>query len=527
MVGTRAWRILSAGAVTAIVGLPWWAGASALDALSVDQPPISGGKDQLGAKDAAVVVSFESEYHLVGDVPHAHRDAEAFRRFLLDTRGVPEHKLKFIDQPVTTERDLQTALSDFSAMVEPGGTLWIYFAGHGIRSTDGTDRLLLMPSVNPRLGEFEKSALSVNRIPESLKLPEGARAIAVLDACSNMTRVAPTFASARSVVDLESLMPESTSSFYVWSATDKDQMSWPIEGQQHGAFTYFLIGAMSGWADGSLPSGSVGERDGTVTDQEVKSFLRQIFTSLALPEVQRPFLQVSPPAAPIALTRGTALWPRPEWSALMSVTGASSPKAPVTPAAAPPPPTTPTEGTDRSGGSRLASALTPPVLIATGVVTPSTEPKPPAAPKSPAAPKPSVAPQSSVAVREQPARDGGLQLGVDVGDVSMLRVEWSFPTGPVAEVGLGIMGGVGASASGSPAGLVGPAVYVDVPLTDSRKWQLEVGGGGGVVGTYVGGWGFVAGQYDPPAPWHANLGVLVGTNGTAVFAPVANFGYVW
>lgn len=54
-----------------------------------------------------------------------------------------------------------------------------------------------------------------------------------------------------------------------WTAAGPNQLSAPLDGQNHGAFTYFVLGALRGWADGELD----GQRDGKVTAAEAQAFV--------------------------------------------------------------------------------------------------------------------------------------------------------------------------------------------------------------------------------------------------------------
>jgi hypothetical protein len=63
----------------------------------------------------------------------------------------------------------------------------------------------------------------------------------------------------------------------VWSATDADETAVPYGPAEHGAFTYFAVGALSGWADGVD-----GEADGEVTLDEAQSYVARALPSVGI-----------------------------------------------------------------------------------------------------------------------------------------------------------------------------------------------------------------------------------------------------
>ena len=71
-----------------------------------------------------------------------------------------------------------------------------------------------------------------------------------------------------------------------WAAAGADELAGPLEAVEHGAFTYFAVGALRGWADGELGGG----RDGAVTGAEAQAYVSRMLRARQVVD-QRPALR--------------------------------------------------------------------------------------------------------------------------------------------------------------------------------------------------------------------------------------------
>jgi hypothetical protein len=215
--------------------------------------------------DAAVVIGLE-DYAFVPDVPYARRDAEAFATFLLYTRGVPQDRIRTLS--AGSVEQIRAAVRDAGAQVGAGGTVWIYFAGHGAASIAKGERVLLGDDVRPDPVAFDARTLPVTEV-ESLASAGGGKALLVLDTCyAGAGRNGQTLLAGRRFAVPTYAVPPSGSAAQ-WLAVAPDELSGPLEEVQHGAFTYLALGALRGWADGELD----GRADGAVTAEEAQAFV--------------------------------------------------------------------------------------------------------------------------------------------------------------------------------------------------------------------------------------------------------------
>ena len=217
--------------------------------------------------DAAVVVGLEDYPFLGTDVPYAGRDAEAFRDLLVYTRGVPQGNVQVL---TSGSREQILEAVDRAAREGKDGTVWLYFAGHGAAHPDTGERLLLGDDVRPTVSAFAARGAGVDELAQRLTA-HGATAQLVLDACyTGASRSGGSIAGGTRFV-VPTYAVEEQAQVAQWNAAAPDQVSHPLDEAQHGAFTYFAIGAMRGWADGELS----GKPDGVVTSDEAAAYVHR------------------------------------------------------------------------------------------------------------------------------------------------------------------------------------------------------------------------------------------------------------
>lgn len=230
---------------------------SAMALPSVDAPLKTGAK---APADAAVVIGIES-YPLLGrDVPYAEADARAVADTLIYTRGIPLGRVHVLTRG-TTREDILAAVQDLGDDVRSGGTLFIYFAGHGAAS--GKSRTLLGADVKATTDSFAARGVPTNEL-SILGSKGGGQVVMLVDACFGGAGRdgAELVPGTRWLVPVD---PEEGQ----WAATIENQVAAPLPEAGHGLFTWLAVGAMRGWADGELS----GKRDGEVTADEAQAWV--------------------------------------------------------------------------------------------------------------------------------------------------------------------------------------------------------------------------------------------------------------
>jgi formylglycine-generating enzyme required for sulfatase activity len=250
---------------------------------------------QHNPKDAAVVIGVE-DYFDVPDVPFARADAQAFDDFIRYTRGVSDDRVtRLLD---ARAGDIRRAVQDQGKRVGPGGTLWVYFAGHGAMDPTAERRLLLGRDASTDPTQFADFAVAVDDV-RSWATSGGGDVMLVVDACYNgggRTGEGVLTGGRRLVVPNYAL--QSGAHATEWAATAPQELSAPLTAVSHGAFTYFAVGALRGWADGEVD----GTRDGNVTAEEANKYVARSLRAVQA-QGQTPQLSTTD-ASKLVLARG-------------------------------------------------------------------------------------------------------------------------------------------------------------------------------------------------------------------------------
>jgi len=282
--------------------LVWLTGVALAGYPSIDEPLKTGNK---AAADTAVVIGVE-EYFRLPTVPHARRDAGAVYNFLVYTRGIPTERVHLLERDGTRESML-AAVDSAVEQVEPGGTVWVYYAGHGAAASNDGARLWLGVDAMPSVASFDARGVRVDEVRKRITARD-VNAMIFADACYTGTdrgggALVP---GARFAVPSYALKPRA--SVLEWGAASANEVSLPLEPAEHGVFTYLLLGALRGWADGELS----GAPDGRVTADEASAYVLSTLRTLQRND-QHPQLIVENPAS-VVLIEG-AKEKGPQWTA--------------------------------------------------------------------------------------------------------------------------------------------------------------------------------------------------------------------
>lgn len=229
---------------------------------SVDDPVRTGHASR---EDAAVIIGLE-DYAFIADVPFASRDAQAMYNLLLYTRGVPAERIHLLQGG--GREQIIAAVRSAGTEVGPGGVVWVYFAGHGAAAIADGRRLLLGDDVRADPGSFEARAIPVDEV-EALAGAGGGEVMMVLDTCyaGAGRNGEELFGGKRFAVPAQQALARGSTR--MWTAAAANELSGPLPGASHGAFTWLVVGALEGWADGEID----GQRDGTVTGAEARAYV--------------------------------------------------------------------------------------------------------------------------------------------------------------------------------------------------------------------------------------------------------------
>ena len=189
-------------------------------------------------KTFAVIIANEN-YRRESKVEFAQNDGETFRKYCIQTLGLPEVHVHYTaDATLNDILGEINWLSDVADAFKDEANFIFYYAGHGIPDENSRSAYLLPVD---GFGTDLRTGYKLDELYETLgKMP--AKSVAVfLDACfSGSQRSGSMMASSRGVV-IKVAQGAPTGNMVVFSAAQGDETAFPYREKQHGMFTYFLL----------------------------------------------------------------------------------------------------------------------------------------------------------------------------------------------------------------------------------------------------------------------------------------------
>ena len=209
-------------------------------------PGIGGGE-----KDAAVIVGIEA-YSSAESVPGAQRNVEDWRVYLTQTLRVPVKKVLLLRDGEATLETMRRYAQEAATKVEPGGTLWFVFIGHGTPSKDGKDGLLVGVDAQQRVDSLYERSLPRAELLELLAHGKQAKTVVLLDACfsGKSSSGQALVKGLQPLILAESCPAAADPRLVLLAAAKSDQFAGPLPKTERlrPAFSYLALGALRGWA---------------------------------------------------------------------------------------------------------------------------------------------------------------------------------------------------------------------------------------------------------------------------------------
>ncbi|HEX6892187.1 MAG TPA: caspase family protein [Chryseolinea sp.] len=198
---------------------------------------------------------------------YARPDAESFGK-LMDRKS--SHLFSRIelttlyDGQATREKILST-LDEIASKIHQEDVFIFYYAGHGSMVDN---RFYFIPTESLRLydqGSLNKEAIEASLLQEKFKKIKALKQLIIMDACQSGGSV--ELLAARGANEEKAIAQLSRSAgIHVMASAGSEQFATEFAELGHGLFTYVLINALSGEADGA-------PKDGKVTIYELKSYI--------------------------------------------------------------------------------------------------------------------------------------------------------------------------------------------------------------------------------------------------------------
>ena len=270
-------HLVRAGLLLAILAaVPWSLGGGGGALAEVRNP----------AGVAVIVGNKGYEHRDVPEVTFAHRDADAFRRYVVDVLGYDPENI--IDLRDATRRELFDALG---TRANPQGHLWsylnpdggsevvVFYSGHGVPGVNDGRGYLLPVDADPKAAEDD--GYPIDLLYGNLGgLAEADTIRVYLDACFSGGSPQGVLIKNASPVFVTASLPEGVGERVVslTAASGEQIASWD-EKARYGLFTHHLLDALYGGGDA--------DADGTVTALEAKVYLDRHMTRAARRQYRR------------------------------------------------------------------------------------------------------------------------------------------------------------------------------------------------------------------------------------------------
>ena len=231
--------------VNIIIKEPETVAAKVIDGLDPTKIKTKSSEDRV-----ALIIGIE-KYDQAPEATFANLDAKYFYEYARKGFGVAKSNIKLlVDEDANLIKSLGTLNKWLPGKIKDGKTeLIIFFAGHGLGSSDGTELYLLPQDSDPDL--LARTALSRTELFKEIIALNPKSVTMFLDTCySGVSRDETTLlASARPVRIVPNDEGDIPENFTIFSASQSNQISSGLAEAKHGIFSYYLMKGLEGNAD--------------------------------------------------------------------------------------------------------------------------------------------------------------------------------------------------------------------------------------------------------------------------------------
>ena len=200
-----------------------------------------------GNQNAVALIIGVETYSNLPKAQYAGSDANHFYNYANHSLGVPPNKIKLLTDSKASRTELLKAMRSWMRTEVNGKSdVYIFFAGHGLASADGS-KTYLLPADGDRDLLDETSILRDDLIASA----KGAKTITLfLDTCySGGTRTNEVLLADARPIAIVPDMKALPSNVTVLAAASGAQLSSTYEAAQQGLFSYWLMKGLEGDAD--------------------------------------------------------------------------------------------------------------------------------------------------------------------------------------------------------------------------------------------------------------------------------------
>jgi uncharacterized caspase-like protein len=214
----------------------------------------------------AVVIGIESYREKLPKADFADRDAKMVGEYVTKVLGYPEENVVVRLNERASRNDLEKYFGDWLRNnVEPGGTVFIYYSGHGAPNPKTGDAYLVPYDGDPTF--VDTTSYPLKRLYATLEKLPAKEIIVVLDSCFSGGGGRSVIAKGQRPMVLSVENPVlAGGKAVVLTASAGDQTSSTFEDKGHGLLTYFFLKGLQGAADGN--------QDGEISMAELFQYVK-------------------------------------------------------------------------------------------------------------------------------------------------------------------------------------------------------------------------------------------------------------
>jgi hypothetical protein len=186
-------------------------------------------------------VSHQTGLNAEVNVDFAKHDAEIFRKYLINTLGVPEKNIQLLTDAGMVE--MKRAINKIKLLIKAmrgNANVIVYYAGHGLPH-DKTKEPYLIP-VDISANDLNLSIKLADLYAELTEFPSQ-KVVIFLDACFSGGAREQGLLAARGV-KIKPKEEKTAGNLVVFAATSGNQSALPYKSKNHGLFTYYLLKAL-------------------------------------------------------------------------------------------------------------------------------------------------------------------------------------------------------------------------------------------------------------------------------------------
>ena len=221
----------------------------------------------------AVVFGIE-EYQYAPNVTNAYNDAEIMREYLITTFGLKRKNIYFRYNERATKGEFEKVFSEngwVAKNADPKSEIYIFYAGHGVASTDDKSAYLIPNDIDPN---YASTGYPLNKLYQNLSKIKSKSTTIILDACfSGISRENEMLLADSRPVSIRVKQGSIPKNLNVFTASSGSEISSGYSQKLHGLFTYFFLKGLNKNADSN--------NDNKITYGEMENYLKENVSSQA------------------------------------------------------------------------------------------------------------------------------------------------------------------------------------------------------------------------------------------------------